>query len=62
MSHGQWSIGMGLNFHNLKDSYVLRNEFNTEINTIRTQRANLENLLPNVLGPARIRCGPRSRR
>ena len=51
MSHGQWSIGMGLNFHNLKDSYVLRNDFNTEINTIRAQRASLESLLPNVLGP-----------
>ena len=51
MSHGQWSIGMGLNFHNLKDSYVLRNDFNTEINTVRAQRASLESLLPNVLGP-----------
>ena len=51
MSHGQWAIGMGLNFHSLKDSYVLRSQFNTEINTIRTERANLEALLPNVLGP-----------
>ena len=42
---------MGFNFHSLKDSYVLRNQFNTEINTIRTERANLEALLPNVLGP-----------
>ena len=50
MSHGQWVIGMGLNFHNLKDSYVLRNQFNTEMNTIRTQRSNLETLLPNVPG------------
>jgi hypothetical protein len=50
-SHGQWAIGMGLNFHNLKDSYVLRNQFNTEIDTVRTERANLEALLPNVLGP-----------
>ena len=51
ISHGQWSVGMGLGFHNLKDSYVLRNGFNTEINTVRTQRANLESMLPNVLGP-----------
>jgi hypothetical protein len=51
MSHGQWAIGMGVNFHNLKDSYVLRNQFNAEINTVRTQRANLESMLPNVLGP-----------
>ena len=50
MSHGQWAIGMGVNFHNLKDSYVLRNQFNNEINTVRTERANLEALLPNVLG------------
>jgi hypothetical protein len=49
ISHGQWAIAMGLNFHSLKDSYVLRNQFNTEIETIRTQRANLEALLPNVL-------------
>ncbi len=50
ISHGQWSVGVGLAFHNLKDSYVLRNGFNTEINNVRTQRANLESLLPNVLG------------
>jgi len=51
MAHGDWAIGMGLNFHALKDSYILRNQFNTEIATIRTQRANLEALLPNVVGP-----------
>ena len=51
ISHGQWSVGMGLGFHNLKDSYVLRNGFNTEINNVRAQRAHLESLLPNVLGP-----------
>jgi hypothetical protein len=51
MAHGQWAIGMGVNFHNLKDSYVLRNQFNNEINTVRAQRANLESMLPNVLGP-----------
>jgi hypothetical protein len=51
IAHGRWSIGMGLNFHNLKNSYVLRNELNTEIETIRTEQANLEALLPNVLGP-----------
>ena len=51
ISHGQWSIAMGINFHNLKDSYILRNQFNTEIDTIRAQRASLEALLPNVLGP-----------
>jgi hypothetical protein len=42
---------MGDNFHTLKDSYILRNQFNTEIETIRTQRANLDALLPNVVGP-----------
>src|SRR4029450_13670271 len=51
LSHVQWSIGMGLAFHNLRDSYILRNDLNTEINTVRSQRANLESLLPNVLGP-----------
>jgi hypothetical protein len=51
MSHGQWSLGMGISFHNLKDSYILRNGFNTEIDTVRAQRANLEALLPNELGP-----------
>src|SRR3954469_8466329 len=49
-AHGDWAIGMGLNFHNLKDSYVLRNQFNAEINTVREERAHLESLLPNVLG------------
>jgi hypothetical protein len=49
-AHGEWAIGMGLNFHNLKDSYVLRNQFNAEINTVREERAHLESLLPNVLG------------
>jgi hypothetical protein len=51
ISHGLWSVAMGINFHNLKDSYILRNQFNTEIDTVRSQRANLEALLPNVLGP-----------
>ena len=51
IAHGQWSIGMGLGFHSLKYQYVLRNQFNTEIETVRTQQANLEALLPNVLGP-----------
>ena len=51
IAHGRWSIGMGLNFHSLKDSYVLRNQFNAEIDTVRAQQANLQTLLPNVLGP-----------
>ena len=51
ISHGRWSIAMGTNFHNLKDSYILRNQFNTEIDTVRAQRTNLEALAPNVLGP-----------
>jgi hypothetical protein len=51
IAHGQWSVGMGLGFHSLKDSYVLRNAFNTEIDTVRAQQANLEALLPNVVGP-----------
>src|SRR5262245_45812085 len=28
IGHGQWSIAMGLGFHNLADSYVLRDAFN----------------------------------
>ena len=48
---GEWSIILGLGFHNLKDSYVVRDQFNAEIQNIRNERANLESLLPNVLGP-----------
>jgi len=51
VAHGKWAIGMGEDFHNLKRQYVLRNDFNAEIDTIRTERANLEALLPNLLGP-----------
>jgi hypothetical protein len=51
IAHGKWSIVMGLGFHSLKDSYVWRNQINTEIDTVHAQQANLESLLPNVLGP-----------
>jgi len=51
IGHGQWSIEIGVGFHNLADSYVLRDDFNGEIQKVSAQRANLEALLPNVLGP-----------
>jgi hypothetical protein len=51
IAHGKWSIVMGLGYHNLKNQYVLRNQLTTEIDTVRNQQANLEALLPNVLGP-----------
>jgi len=51
IAHGKWSIVMGLGYHNLKNQYVLRNQLSTEIDTIHAQQANLEALLPNLVGP-----------
>lgn len=45
------AVGAGINLRNLKDQYEVRDVVNAQINIVRAERANLEQLLPTATAP-----------